>query len=87
MKSSEIKNLQTGAKLLVADKFTNGSDDDIKQWLGQVITLDHTDGTWIYFKEDGGNNPFRYDEIVCVYNAEPIDDGQYEIGDIGLLLF
>ena len=87
MTRDECAALLPGTKLIVGDRFLDGANPDIEKFFGQVITFDRfVNNKWVYFKE-GGSSPFRYDEIVGVYNPPCIDDESipYQSGDISLI--
>lgn len=87
MTVAECETIQPGTKLLVGDKILEGEDPDAEEWLGKVITFERfEDRRWVYFKEAKGT-PFRYDEIIGVYNPSCIDDESipYQSGDISLI--
>ena len=87
MTADECKALLPGTKLLIGNEILEGEDEDALEWLGKVVTFDRFEkGKWVYFKEDG-NVPFRYDEIVGIYNPSCIDDENtpYQSGDISLI--
>ena len=87
MTREECEALLPGTKLLVGDKILEGDDIDAEEWLGKVVTFDRfANRKWVYFKE-AKNVPFRYDEIVGVYNPSCIDDETvpYLPGDISLI--
>lgn len=87
MTRAECAGLLPGTKLIVGDRFLDGADPDIEEFFGQVITFDRfVNNKWVYFKE-GGDCPFRYDELVGVYNMPCIDDETipYQSGDICLI--
>lgn len=87
MTVEECNALLPGTKLLVGDKILEGDDEDAIEWLGKVITFSRFDKRkWVYFMEDE-NVPFRYDEIIGIYNPACIDDETvpYQAGDICLI--
>ena len=87
MTRGECAALLPGTKLLVGDKILEGEGEDAIDWLGKVITFSRFDGRkWVYFAE-AKNIPFRYDEIIGVYNMPCIDDEAvpYQSGDISLI--
>ena len=85
MTKEVFREMPRGTRLLVGDKFLCGEDDNIKGYLGTVITFDyiHND-KWVYFQECS-DGPFRHDEIRCIAEDTLIDDKQYEPSDIQLL--
>lgn len=87
MTVDECRALLPGTKLLVGHEILEGEDEDAVEWLGKVITFSRfANGKWVYFQE-AENIPFRYDEIVGIYNPKCIDDETipYQSGDISLI--
>lgn len=87
MTADECRELLPGTKLLIGNEILEGEDEDALGWLGKVVTFDRFDnGKWVYFEEDR-NIPFRYDEIIGIYNPTCIDDEHvpYQSGDISLI--
>lgn len=87
MTIAECEALDPGTKLLVGHEFLEGADDEIEHFLGGVITFKYfKNRKWVYF-EEGGDCPFRYNELVGLYNPPCIDDETvpYQSGDISLI--
>ena len=86
MTAAELTSIEPGTRILTADAFTDGEDDDLKPWLGKVVTLRSFDGfRWVYC-EEMPDNPFNIREIIGVC-TESIDDEsvEYETGDLTLI--
>lgn len=86
MTKEEMREIKPGTKLLVADDFTIGIDEDVRKYLGSIITFKNFDGLWVYFEEpNGGDSPFHHTEIVGIA-IECLNDNPYEVGSIQALL-